>query len=146
MSKTKAIELGISWFAEIGAHSMVAGPDSSLQLQPANAITATCDKAGITPADLDLVEINEAIAAVGASSTRALGLDPERVNVDGGAIAIGHPLGASGARIALHWALELKCRVAWQVWPRCAVKAAKATRSSCTPEPRSGTSSSIGNR
>jgi acetyl-CoA C-acetyltransferase len=110
MNKTKAIELGIPWLAEIGAHSTVAGPDSSLQLQPANAIAAACDKAGIAPGDLDLVEINEAFAAVGIASTRALGLDPERVNVNGGAIAIGHPLGASGARIALHLALELKRR------------------------------------
>jgi acetyl-CoA C-acetyltransferase len=110
MSKTKAIELGVSWLAEIGTHSMVAGPDSSLQSQPANAIIAACDKAGSTPADLRLVEINEAFAAVGIASTRALGLDPEQVNVNGGAIAIGHPLGASGARIALHLALELKRR------------------------------------
>ncbi|MFI5715608.1 acetyl-CoA C-acetyltransferase [Nocardia sp. NPDC051750] len=110
MSKTKAQELGLSWIAEIGAAGMVAGPDSTLQDQPANAIAKACAKEGIAPADLDLVEINEAFAAVGIASTRALGIDPEKVNVNGGAIAIGHPLGMSGARIVLHLALELKRR------------------------------------
>ncbi|WP_280417020.1 acetyl-CoA C-acetyltransferase [Nocardia carnea] len=110
MSKTKAQELGLSWIAEIGAAGMVAGPDSTLQDQPANAIAKACAKEGIDPADLDLVEINEAFAAVGIASTRKLGIDPAKVNVNGGAIAIGHPLGMSGARIVLHLALELKRR------------------------------------
>ncbi|WP_280399644.1 acetyl-CoA C-acetyltransferase [Nocardia carnea] len=110
MSKTKAQELGLSWIAEIGAAGVVAGPDSTLQDQPANAIAKACAKEGIAPADLDLVEINEAFAAVGIASTRKLGIDPEKVNVNGGAIAIGHPLGMSGARIVLHLALELKRR------------------------------------
>ncbi|KQU04469.1 acetyl-CoA acetyltransferase [Rhodococcus sp. Leaf7] len=110
MSRSKAEELGLTWLAEIGAHGVVAGPDSSLQSQPANAITAACAKEGIAPTDLDLVEINEAFAAVGIVSTRELGIDADKVNVNGGAIAIGHPLGASGARIALHLALELKRR------------------------------------
>lgn len=110
MSRAKAEELGLTWLAEIGAHGVVAGPDSSLQSQPANAITTACAKEGIAPTDLDLVEINEAFAAVGIVSTRELGIDPEKVNVNGGAIAIGHPLGASGARIALHLALELQRR------------------------------------
>lgn len=110
MSKAKAIELGLSWIAEIGAHGTVAGPDSTLQLQPANAIAAACEIDGIDPATLDVVEINEAFAAVGIESTRALGLDPEKVNVNGGAISIGHPLGMSGARIVLHLALELQRR------------------------------------
>ncbi|MFI1460771.1 acetyl-CoA C-acetyltransferase [Nocardia carnea] len=110
MSKAKAQELGLSWIAEIGAAGMVAGPDSTLQDQPANAIAKACAKEGIAPADLDLVEINEAFAAVGIASTRALGIDPAKVNVNGGAIAIGHPLGMSGARIVLHLALELKRR------------------------------------
>ncbi len=110
MSRAKAEELGLPWLAEIGAHGVVAGPDSSLQSQPANAVVAACAKEGIAPTDLDLVEINEAFAAVGIASTRELGLDPEKVNVNGGAIAIGHPLGASGARIALHLALELQRR------------------------------------
>jgi acetyl-CoA C-acetyltransferase len=110
MSKAKAEELGLTWLAEIGAHGVVAGPDASLQEQPANAIAKACEKEGITPADLDLVEINEAFAAVGVVSSRKLGLDDDKVNVNGGAIAIGHPIGMSGARIALHLALELKRR------------------------------------
>ncbi|MCZ4553091.1 acetyl-CoA acetyltransferase [Williamsia sp. 1138] len=107
MSKAKAHELGLTPLAEIGAHGMVAGPDSTLQLQPARAIAAACATEGIDPTALDLIEINEAFAAVGIASTRELALDPARVNVNGGAIAIGHPLGMSGARIALHLALEL---------------------------------------
>ncbi|MQY23732.1 acetyl-CoA C-acetyltransferase [Nocardia macrotermitis] len=110
MSKAKAQELGLSWIAEIGAAGVVAGPDSTLQQQPANAIAKACAREGISPADLDVVEINEAFAAVGVASTRKLGIDPEKVNVNGGAIAIGHPLGMSGARIVLHLALELKRR------------------------------------
>lgn len=110
MSKEKAQSLGLSWIAEIGAAGVVAGPDSTLQDQPANAIAKACAREGISPADLDLVEINEAFAAVGIASTRKLGIDPDKVNVNGGAIAIGHPLGMSGARILLHLALELKRR------------------------------------
>ncbi|WP_235502163.1 acetyl-CoA C-acetyltransferase [Angustibacter sp. Root456] len=110
MSKAKAEELGLTWIAEIGAHGVVAGPDSTLQSQPARAITVACEKEGIAPSDLDLVEINEAFAAVGLASTRELGLDADIVNVNGGAIAMGHPIGMSGARIALHLALELKRR------------------------------------
>jgi acetyl-CoA C-acetyltransferase len=110
MSKAKAEELGLPWLAEIVSHGQVAGPDSSLQLQPANATRKALDKAGLSADDLDLVEFNEAFAAVGLESAKALGLDQEKVNVNGGAIAIGHPLGASGARITLHLALELKRR------------------------------------
>ena len=110
MSKAKAEELGLDWLAEIGAHGVVAGPDSSLQSQPARAIAAACAREGIDPTALDLVEINEAFAVVGIASTRELGLVPERVNVNGGAIAIGHPIGMSGARLVLHVALELKRR------------------------------------
>jgi acetyl-CoA C-acetyltransferase len=110
MSKEKAEELGLTWLAEIGAHGNVAGPDSCLQQQPANAIRHACSKEGVDPADLDLVEINEAFAAVGLASTKALGLDADKVNVNGGAIAMGHPIGMSGARITLHLALELKRR------------------------------------
>jgi acetyl-CoA C-acetyltransferase len=110
MSREKAEELGLSWLAEIGAHGVVAGPDSSLQSQPAAAIRAACAKDGIQPSDLDLVEINEAFAAVGIASTRELGLDEDRVNVNGGAIAVGHPIGMSGARLVLHVALELQRR------------------------------------
>ncbi|MHA4854471.1 acetyl-CoA C-acetyltransferase [Rhodococcus sp. MSC1_016] len=110
MSKAKAEELGLEWLAEIGAHGAVAGPDSTLQQQPANAIDKACTREGLDPSALDLVEINEAFAAVGIESTRQLGVDPSRVNVNGGAIAIGHPLGMSGARVVLHLALELKRR------------------------------------
>ncbi|MFC8047235.1 acetyl-CoA C-acetyltransferase [Nocardia sp. NPDC057353] len=109
-SRTYAEKHGLSWLAEIGAHGMVAGPDSGLQLQPSNAIAEACAAEGSSPGELDLVEINEAFAAVGIASTRALGIDPERVNVNGGAIALGHPIGMSGARIALHLALELRRR------------------------------------
>jgi acetyl-CoA C-acetyltransferase len=110
MSKAKAEELGLTWLAEIGASGQVAGPDSTLQMQPANAIAKACAKEGIDPASLDLVEINEAFAAVGIASSRELGLADDKVNVNGGAIALGHPVGMSGARIALHLALELKRR------------------------------------
>jgi acetyl-CoA C-acetyltransferase len=110
MSKAKAEELGLSWLAEVGAAGSVAGPDSTLQMQPANAIAQACRKDGVEPTDLDLVEINEAFAAVGIASARELGVDEEKVNVNGGAIALGHPIGASGARIVLHLALELRRR------------------------------------
>ena len=110
MSKAKAEELGLEWLAEIGASGQVAGPDSTLQSQPANAIKKAVDKEGISVSDLDLVELNEAFAAVGIVSSRELGIPEEKVNVNGGAIALGHPVGMSGARIVLHLALELKRR------------------------------------
>jgi acetyl-CoA C-acetyltransferase len=110
MNKDKAQELGLSWLVEIGAHGVVAGPDSTLQSQPANAIKKALGREGISVDQLDVVEINEAFAAVALASTRELGLDPEIVNVNGGAIAVGHPIGMSGARIALHVALELARR------------------------------------
>jgi acetyl-CoA C-acetyltransferase len=110
MSRAKAESLGLSWLAEIGAHGVVAGPDSTLQSQPANAIATACAKEGIEPTSLDLIEINEAFAAVGLASTAELGVNPDIVNVNGGAIALGHPIGMSGARLALHLALELRRR------------------------------------
>jgi len=110
MKKSKAQELGLSWLAEIGAHGNVAGPDSTLQAQPANAIRAACAKEGIAPTDLDLIEINEAFAAVGLASSKLLGVDAGKVNVNGGALAVGHPIGMSGARLVLHLALELRRR------------------------------------
>ena len=110
MSRERAEAEGLTWLAEIGEHGMVAGPDSGLQFQPSGAITKACDAAGIAPAELDLIEINEAFAAVGIASTRELRVDPDRVNVNGGAIALGHPIGMSGARITLHLALELQRR------------------------------------
>ena len=110
MSKEKAESLGLEWLAEIGAHGVVAGPDASLHLQPAEAILAACKKQGVDVSDIDLFEINEAFAAVGLASSERLGVDAEIVNVNGGAIALGHPLGMSGARIVLSLALELKRR------------------------------------
>ncbi len=110
MSKAKAEQLGLEWLAEIGAHGVVAGPDASLHEQPSNAIRAALKKAKLSAGDLDLVEINEAFAAVGVVSTKQLGLDEDIVNVNGGAIALGHPIGASGARLVVHLAHELKRR------------------------------------
>jgi acetyl-CoA C-acetyltransferase len=110
MSKAKAEELGLTWLAEIGAHGNVAGPDNSLQSQPSNAIKHALGKQGLGVDDLDLIEINEAFASVGVQSMRDLGVDESKVNVNGGAIALGHPIGMSGARIALHLAYELRRR------------------------------------
>jgi acetyl-CoA C-acetyltransferase len=113
-SRDAAERLGLPVLAEIGAHGSVAGPDSSLQLQPANAIALACAKEGVAVADLDLVEVNEAFAAVGVASARALGLTAAeidaRVNVHGGSVALGHPIGASGARLVLTLALALARR------------------------------------
>ena len=98
---------GLNVIAEIGAHGNVAGPDNSLQSQPSNAIKQALAKAGLTVSDLDLIEINEAFAMVAIQSMRDLGVGPDVVNVNGGAIAIGHPIGASGARLAVHLCYEL---------------------------------------
>jgi len=102
MSRAKAEQLGAPILAEIGAHGTVAGPDLSLLSQPSNAIRKALGREGRTPDDVDLFEINEAFAVVAIQSMRDLGVGPAKVNVNGGAIAIGHPAGASGARIALH--------------------------------------------
>lgn len=115
MSRAKAEELGLEWIAGIGAHGNVAGPDNSLQSQPSHAIQQALEKEArrghrLAPEQLDLIEINEAFAAVAVQSMKDLGVGPDRVNVNGGAIALGHPIGMSGARIALHLALELRRR------------------------------------
>ena len=110
MSKTKAQELGLTWLAEIGAHGVVAGPDNSLHEQPANAIKKALEREGLQATELDVVEINEAFAAVGIVSAKALGLPDDKVNPNGGAIALGHPIGMSGARLALTLAHELRRR------------------------------------
>jgi acetyl-CoA C-acetyltransferase len=110
MSRAKATELGVPILAEIGAHGVVAGPDPSLLSQPSNAIRKALDREGLTPEQVDLFEINEAFASVAIQSMRDLDITPDNVNVNGGAIAIGHPVGASGARIALHLMLELRRR------------------------------------
>jgi acetyl-CoA C-acetyltransferase len=107
MSAEAAERAGVRVLAEIGAHGNVAGPDNSLHSQPSHAIRQALDKAGLTPSDLDLIEINEAFAVVAIQSMRDLGIGPDVVNVNGGAIAIGHPIGASGARLAVHLCYEL---------------------------------------
>jgi acetyl-CoA C-acetyltransferase len=110
MSAEAAQRAGADVLAEIGAHGNVAGPDNSLHSQPSNAIKQALAKAGLGVEDLDLIEINEAFAAVAIQSMRDLDVSPEIVNVNGGAIAIGHPIGMSGARIALHLCHELRRR------------------------------------
>jgi acetyl-CoA C-acetyltransferase len=110
MSAAAAAAAGAPVLAEVGPHGVVAGPDNSLHSQPSGAIGRALSKAGLSVSDLDLIEINEAFAAVVIQSIRDLGADPERVNVNGGAIAIGHPIGMSGARIALHLISELRRR------------------------------------
>ncbi len=110
MNKAKAEALGLTWLCEIGAHGVVAGPDSTLQSQPANAIRKAAAREGIGLDELAVLEINEAFAAVALASTRELGVDPAKVNPNGGAIAMGHPIGMSGARVTLHAALELARR------------------------------------
>jgi acetyl-CoA C-acetyltransferase len=110
MSAEAAQRAGADVLAEIGAHGNVAGPDNSLHSQPSNAIKQALAKAGLGVKDLDLIEINEAFAAVAIQSMRDLDVSPEIVNVNGGAIAIGHPIGMSGARIALHLCHELRRR------------------------------------
>ena len=109
-SRANAERLGLKWLAVLGANAQVAGPDNSLHSQPSNAIGAALARAGWSADDLDFVEINEAFAAVALQSMADLGLPHERVNPDGGAIALGHPLGASGARLAVHAAHELARR------------------------------------
>jgi acetyl-CoA C-acetyltransferase len=110
MSEDRARELGATVLAEIEAYGTVAGPDPSLQSQPSNAINAALKKLGRTPQDVDLFEINEAFASVAIQSMRDLGVSPDVVNVNGGAISMGHPIGMSGARIALHLTMELRRR------------------------------------
>jgi acetyl-CoA C-acetyltransferase len=110
MARETAEVLGAQVLAEVGAAGVVAGPDNSLHSQPSNAIRRALAKGGLTVADLDLIEINEAFAMVAIQSMRDLGVSQDRVNVNGGAIALGHPIGASGARIALHLAYELRSR------------------------------------
>jgi len=107
MSASAAAAHGAPVLATVGAHGVVAGPDNSLQSQPSAAIQRALGKAGLAVGDLDLIEINEAFAAVAIQSMRDLGVGPDKVNVNGGAIALGHPIGASGARISLHLIHEL---------------------------------------
>ncbi len=112
MSRAKAEQLGVvdRVLAEIGAHGVVAGPDNSLQLQPANAVRAALAKSDVALEDLRAIEVNEAFAAVGLASQHDLGLGNGVFNPNGGAIALGHPIGASGARLALTLVHELRRR------------------------------------
>jgi acetyl-CoA C-acetyltransferase len=110
MSAERAARTGVKPLAEVVAHGMSADRYGWLHTVPALAIDAALKKAGLAVADLDLAEINEAFAAVALNATRMLGLDEERVNVNGGAVALGHPIGASGARLALTLAYELQRR------------------------------------
>jgi acetyl-CoA C-acetyltransferase len=109
-SRERAAADGLPVLASVVAYGTVAGPDTSLHSQPSRAIADACRRAGVAPADLDLVEINEAFAAVALRSTRELELDEGIVNVNGGAVALGHPIGASGARVVLTLAMELRRR------------------------------------
>ncbi|MBU8577791.1 acetyl-CoA C-acetyltransferase [Brevibacterium luteolum] len=110
MSKERAEREGLEILAEIRAHAWTAGPDSTLQHQPSQAIKVAAEREGIPADGFDLYEINEAFAAVGLASAKDLGISEDKVNVNGGAVALGHPIGASGARVALTLALELKRR------------------------------------
>ncbi|MEO5678695.1 MAG: acetyl-CoA C-acetyltransferase [Acidimicrobiales bacterium] len=110
MSRAEAERRGTPVLAEVVAYGMVAGPDTSLLTQPSRAIRQALDKAGLGVQDLGVFELNEAFAAVGLASMDELGITDEVTNVHGGAIALGHPIGASGARLALTLALELQHR------------------------------------
>ena len=110
MSRAKADELGVEAQAEVVGYGMVAGPDPSLLHQPSRAIKRALERAGLSVSDVDLFEINEAFAAVAVASMRDLGINDDIVNVNGGAIALGHPVGMSGARIVLTLVDELRRR------------------------------------
>ena len=106
----RACAEGLTPLAHVAGRAIIAGPDSSLHLRPAEAADKLLDRHGLQAADVDLWEINEAFAGVVVASTAALGIDPDRVNVNGGAVAIGHPLAASGMRLLLTLAYELRRR------------------------------------
>jgi len=110
MSAEAAAARGAEVLAGVGAHGVVAGPDNSLQSQPSRAIRHALSKADESVRNLDVIEINEAFAAVAIQSMRDLEIDSSRVNVNGGAIALGHPIGMSGARLALTLICELRRR------------------------------------
>ena len=109
-SRKFAQDNGLDYLAVVGSPGQVAGPDNSLHSQPSNAIKSALHKAGWSAADLDFIEINEAFGSVAVQSLKDLDYPLEKTNIHGGAIALGHPIGASGARLALHAAHELKRR------------------------------------
>ncbi len=127
MSKAKAEELGLEWLAEIGAHGNVAGPDNSLQSQPANAIRHALGKQGLSVDDLDLLEINEAFAQVVLQSAKELGVPLDKVNVNGGGIALGHPIGPPAPASSWPWPTSSGAGAADSARRACAVAAARAT-------------------
>jgi acetyl-CoA C-acetyltransferase len=109
-SETAAAEAGIEPLAAIVGRAVVAGPDSTLHLRPAEASAKLLERHGLEARDIALWEINEAFAGVVLASAAALEIDEERVNVNGGAVALGHPLAASGLRLVLTLAYELRRR------------------------------------
>ncbi|MXW26968.1 MAG: acetyl-CoA C-acetyltransferase [Dehalococcoidia bacterium] len=109
-SERAAADLGAEPLAEIVAYGQIAGPDATLHERPAQAIEAALDRAGLAPSDLDVIEINEAFASVALWSARMLDLDPGHVNPNGGAVALGHPIGATGARLVVTLVNELRRR------------------------------------
>jgi acetyl-CoA C-acetyltransferase len=110
MSKEKAASLGLEPIAEIVAHGQVAGPDTALHHQPSNAVRKAASKAGLDPSSFDLYEFNEAFASVAIAAAKDLGLSEDKVNVNGGAVSLGHPIGMSGARLVITLAAELRRR------------------------------------
>jgi acetyl-CoA C-acetyltransferase len=110
MSEQRCAELGLAPLGELIGYGQVAGPDTSLLMQPSHAILQAARKAGVAVSDIDLIEINEAFAAVALASIDDLGVSEDKVNVNGGAIALGHPIGMSGTRLALSALLELRRR------------------------------------
>jgi acetyl-CoA C-acetyltransferase len=110
MSKEKAASLGLEPIAEIVAHGQVAGPDTALHHQPSNAVRKAAAKAGLDPSSFDLYEFNEAFASVAIAAAKDLGLSEDKVNVNGGAVSLGHPIGMSGARLVITLAAELRRR------------------------------------
>jgi acetyl-CoA C-acetyltransferase len=110
MSKARADALGVTPLGEVVSYGQVAGPDTSLLTQPSRASAKALGKVGIEVGDVDLWEFNEAFAAVGLASMADLGLSDEIVNVNGGAISLGHPIGMSGNRVALTLLYELQRR------------------------------------
>src|ERR1700679_3413867 len=110
MSEERCAQLGLTPIGELVSYGQVAGPDTSLLAQPSHAILQAIKKANIDLSSIDLFEINEAFAAVGLASADDLGVSEEKINVNGGAIALGHPIGMSGTRLALTALLELRRR------------------------------------
>jgi acetyl-CoA C-acetyltransferase len=110
VSSARAARLGVTPLGEVVGYGQVAGPGTSLLTQPSQAILKALGRAGLAVGDVDLFELNEAFAAVAVAATAELGVSDDIVNVDGGAIAMGHPIGASGNRLALHLLSELRRR------------------------------------